>query len=82
MEKSWLCTAKTSSSLAHRTPDSVWCPKLLDSELAALGNRPGDMAKIHRTVRWCTGLSRESSALAPEVFGDELVALGNSSRMP
>jgi hypothetical protein len=68
------------TGLSGGAPDSVRCPRLLDSELAALENRSGDMAKIHRTVRWCTGLSGESSALAPEVFGDELVALGNSLR--
>ena len=64
------------TGLSGGAPDSVRCPRLADGELAALGNQPGDVAKIHRTERWCTGLSSESSAPAPEVFGDELVALG------
>jgi hypothetical protein len=34
------------------------------------------VAKNHRTVRWCTGLSGESSAPTPKSFSDELVALG------
>jgi hypothetical protein len=70
------------TGLSGGAPDSVRCPRLLNGELAALGNQPGDVAKIHRTERWCTGLSGESSAPAPEVFGDELVALGNSPRTP
>jgi hypothetical protein len=49
-------------------------------ELAALGNRRDDVAINHRTVRWCTGLSGESSAPAPYVFSDELVALGKWRR--
>jgi hypothetical protein len=28
------------------------------------GNEKGDVAKIHQTVRWCTGLSSEPTALA------------------
>jgi hypothetical protein len=50
-------------------------PDWPDGELAALGNRPGNFAKYHRTVRWCTRLFGESSVPAP-LFGDELVALG------
>jgi hypothetical protein len=65
------------TGLSGGAPDSFQCPRLLDCELAALGNRPGNVAKIHRIVRWCIGLSDESSAPAPDVFGDELVALGN-----
>jgi hypothetical protein len=42
----------------------------------ALGNWWGDVAKIHRTVRWCTRLSGESSAPAPKYIDDELIALG------
>jgi hypothetical protein len=43
-------------------PDSVWCARLVRDELAALGIRQRRMAIIHRTIRWCTGLSGESSA--------------------
>jgi hypothetical protein len=63
-------------------PDSVRCPRLARGEIAALENWPGDFTKNHRTVRWCIELSGESSAPAPEDFGDELIALGNSSRTP
>ena len=52
----------------------------LGGELAALENRRGDVAKNHRTVRWCTGLSGESSAPAPKYIGDELVALGKTKK--
>jgi hypothetical protein len=43
------------------TPD---CPvrQAGPRELAALGTRRRRTTKIHRTVRWCTGLSGESSA--------------------
>jgi hypothetical protein len=93
-----LCTAKTSTSLAHRTVR--WCtghyPDWLDGELAALRNRMATSlkitglsgassapapkssatnssllgkeesatAEIYWTVRWCTGLSGDPTALA------------------
>jgi hypothetical protein len=60
--------------VAHRTVSGA--PGWPSGELAALGNRRGDVAKIHRTVRWYTGLSGESSAPAPKYIGDELIALG------
>ena len=63
MEKSWLCTANTSSGLAHRT---VRCPRLAVDEPAALGN---DAAINHWTVRWCTRLSGESSATNSSLWG-------------
>jgi hypothetical protein len=62
----------------HRTVFGA--PGWLDCELVALGNRRVDVAKNHRTIRWCTGLSGESSAPAPKYIGDELVALGKSPR--
>jgi hypothetical protein len=40
------------------------------------------VAKIHRTVWWCTRLSGETSALAPKYIGDELVALGKRRKAP
>jgi hypothetical protein len=77
MEERMAKSAKTSTNLAHRT---VWCPGWLGDELAALENRRGDMTKNHRTVRWCTGLSGESSAPMPKYISDELVGLGKSPR--
>jgi hypothetical protein len=43
---------------------TVRCPRLVNGEPAALGKRKGNVAIIHRTVRWCTGLSGESTAPA------------------
>jgi hypothetical protein len=75
MGKSWLCAANSSSAwhtgLSGGAPDSVRCPRLADGELAALGNRWSCTAKIHRTVRWCTGLSGESSATNSSVSRNE-----------
>jgi hypothetical protein len=59
------------NQLEPGAPDSFRCPRMLNSKLAALGNRPGDVAKIHRTVRWCTGLSSESEPPEPTV-GSEI----------
>jgi hypothetical protein len=55
--------------VVHRTvsdgaPDSVWCLRLVNSEPVALEKRWSNAAINHRTVRWCTGLSSESMALA------------------
>jgi hypothetical protein len=50
--------------LGPGTPDSVRCPRLARRQLGALGKREGDVAINHRTVRWCTGLSGESTAPA------------------
>jgi hypothetical protein len=57
-------------------------PGWLGGELAALGNRRGDVAKNYETVRWCTGLSGESSAPTPKYIGHELVALGKKEKAP
>jgi hypothetical protein len=72
-EKKW----ETNSSSAWHTglsggaPDSVRCPRLADVEPAALRNRRSCMAINHRTVRWCTRLSGESSATNSSVSGNE-----------
>jgi hypothetical protein len=64
MQKTWLGIAKTQLSLAHRT---VWCARLVSSELAALGRIWRCTAIIHRTVRWCTGLSGEPTTASATV---------------
>jgi hypothetical protein len=46
----------------HQT---VRCLGWPGGEVAALGNWQGNVAINHRTVRWCTGLSGESSAPTP-----------------
>jgi hypothetical protein len=58
--------------MVHRTVSGA--PGWPSGELATLGNRRGDVAKNHQIVRWCTGLSGESSAPASKSFSDELVA--------
>jgi hypothetical protein len=49
------------TGLSSGAPDSVWCARLVSGESDALRNRRRCTAIIHRTVRWCTGLSGESS---------------------
>jgi hypothetical protein len=39
------------TELSGGARDSVGCPRLARRQLGALGNRRGDVAKIHRTVR-------------------------------
>jgi hypothetical protein len=79
LQKSGCLQPKTSSaghtgqcSVVHRTvfggaPDSVWCAKLDSGEQTALGNVWWRTAIIHRTVRWCTGLSGEPTAASATV---------------
>jgi hypothetical protein len=50
LEKSWLL-------LGLGAPDSVRCARRVQGKLAALRTRRRRTAIIHRTVRWCTGLS-------------------------
>jgi hypothetical protein len=74
------------NGLGQLKPAPAWrtglsgAPGWLSGQLGALGSRRGDVAKIHRTVRWCTGLSGESLALAPKYIGDELIALGKRKK--
>jgi hypothetical protein len=60
----WLGAAEVLLSLAHRT---VRCARLASGELAALGRFWRRTAIIHRTVRWCTGLSGETTAASATV---------------
>jgi hypothetical protein len=48
-------------------PDSVRCARRVQGEPAALGTRRRRTAIIHRTVRWCTGLSGEPTAASATV---------------
>jgi hypothetical protein len=50
-------------------PDNVRCARLALANRLLSGLRRRCTAKIHRSVRWCTGLSGEP-------FTGELVALG------
>ena len=58
------CVQPKSCSVWHTglcggAPDSVRCARLASSEQATLGKNRRRTAIIHRTVRWCTGLSGE-----------------------
>ena len=64
LEMSWLKQPRLCSVWEHRTVsggalDSVRCARLAGGELAALGKTQRHTTIIHRTVRWCTGLSGE-----------------------
>jgi hypothetical protein len=47
------------TGLSCGASDSVRCARLADGEPTALGKTQRRTAIIHRTVRWCTGLSGE-----------------------
>jgi hypothetical protein len=47
------------TGLSGGAPDSVRCARLAGGEPPALGKTQGRTTIIHRTVRWCTGLSGE-----------------------
>jgi hypothetical protein len=64
------------TGLSGFAPDSVRCPRLAPRQTGRSRESASDVAKNHRTVRWCTGLSGGSSAPAPKSFSDELIALG------
>jgi hypothetical protein len=50
--------------MVHRTVTGA--QRSAGCELATLENRPSNLDKNHRTVRWCTGQSGESLAPAPK----------------
>jgi hypothetical protein len=54
-------------------PDSVRCARLVRGELTALGFRRRHTTIIHRTVRWCTGLSGEPT-VGREICGRRVAA--------
>jgi hypothetical protein len=55
------------TGLSGGAPDSVRCARLNSGEQAALGRIWQCMTIIHRTVRWCTGLSGEPTAARASV---------------
>jgi hypothetical protein len=50
------------TGLSGGAPDSVRCARLASGELATPGKVWRHTAIIHRTVRWCAGLSGEPTA--------------------
>jgi hypothetical protein len=55
------------TGLSDGAPDSVRCARLASSEQATLGKNRRRTAIIHRTVRWCTGLSGEPTVASTTV---------------
>jgi hypothetical protein len=53
--------------LSGGAPDSVRCGRLNSGEQAALGKIWRRTTIIHRTIRWCTGLSGEPTAASATV---------------
>jgi hypothetical protein len=49
------------TGLSGGVPDSVRCARPASGEQATLGKNRRRTAIIHQTVRWCTGLSGEST---------------------
>jgi hypothetical protein len=71
------------SSARSGTPDSVRCARLNSGEKAALGKIWWCTTIIHRTVRWCTGLSGEPTAASATVgraIHGRRVALANGQQ--
>jgi hypothetical protein len=66
LEKNWQCTANYCSVWVHRT---VRCARTSLGEQSALGTRRRRTTINHQTVRWCTGLSGESSAAKSSLSG-------------
>jgi hypothetical protein len=58
------------TGLSGSAPDSVRCARTSPDEQPTLGSRRRRMAINHRTVRWCTGLSGESSAAESPLSGN------------
>jgi hypothetical protein len=71
---SWLCTANSCSVWGHRTVRwcTIQCPVRQTSlgDQTTLGTRRRRTTINHWTVRWCTGLSGESSAAKSSLSGN------------
>jgi hypothetical protein len=65
LEKSWLCTTNCCSVGVHRTVSGV--PDWLPANWPLSGKLRRCTAIIHRTVRWCTGLSGVPTAASATV---------------
>jgi hypothetical protein len=55
------------TGLSGGAPDSVWCARPASGEQATLGKNRRRTTIIHRTVRWCTGLSGEPTVASATV---------------
>jgi hypothetical protein len=59
------------TGLSGGAPDSVRCARTSLGEQSALGTRRRRTTINHRTVRWCIGLSGESSAAKSSLSGND-----------
>jgi hypothetical protein len=78
LQVTWLGAAEVQLGLAHRT---VRCARLAYGEQATHEKNRRRTAIIHRTVRWCTGLSGEptvASATVGRAIRGRRVAHANS----
>jgi hypothetical protein len=55
------------TGLSGGAPDSVRCARLASGEQTTLGKNRWRTAIIHRTIRWCTGLSGEPKVVSATV---------------
>jgi hypothetical protein len=55
------------TGLSGGAPDNVRCARLAGGEPTALGKTQRRTTIIHRTVRWCTGLSGEPTVTSAKV---------------
>jgi hypothetical protein len=73
------CSPVWHTGLSGGAPDSVRCARLVSGESAALGNQRWRTTIIHRTVRWCTGLSGEASSANSSLSGKAIGRRGYNS---
>jgi hypothetical protein len=77
LQKTWLGAAEVQLGLAYRT---VRCARPASGEQATLGKNRRCTTIIHRTVRWCIGLSGEptvASAMVDRAIHGRRVACAN-----
>jgi hypothetical protein len=67
LEKSWLCTANCCSVWVHSVSGGAPDARPAPLNWPLLGNLQRRTTIIHRTVRWCTGLSGEPTAASATV---------------
>jgi hypothetical protein len=70
------------TGLSGGAPDCVrWCARLASGEQTTLGKVWRRMAIIHRTVRWCTGLSGEPT-VGRAICGRRVARANGRQRAP
>ena len=69
IEKDLAVNSQVSAEAWHTGLSDGALDRLVNGEVAGLGNRRSCTAIIHRTVRWCTGQSGESSTANSSLSG-------------